>query len=388
MEAEGYTDDQPPLQRRLVGAPWRIAVIANIKGENANRIYSGELDSNEIPEDAGVDSYEYPKTIETITQIIASEGHTVKFLPAGPGLAVDLINFNPHICFNIAEGLSGESRESQVPALLEMMRIPYTGSRILANALSLDKVMTKHIWRDYGLPTGTFQEFTDLSQKLNNDLEFPLFVKPAHEGSSMGISPRSLVHNETELRSRVAYILHAYSQPALVEEYLSGREFTVAILGRPDASRFSLHPELYQENGFVRFLIQEIETARSATPYVYSRQLKGLDYGEPGSAKFILPAPICDEFASELTQLAIRAHQAIGALDFSRVDIRLNRFDKPCLMEINTLPGLVPGFSDLYTISERSGLRYHDLILEILYLGASRYGLLALPPQATVELTT
>jgi D-alanine-D-alanine ligase len=376
MEAEGSAGNQPPLHHRLVGAPWRVAVIANIKGEDASSHALNHLPTNGVPEDAGVDSYEYPITIETISQIIASEGHTVSFLPAGPRLPAELVKFAPHICFNIAEGVRGEAREAQVPALLEMLNIPYTGSRVMANALSLDKVMTKHIWREHGLPTGAFQEFSEPNQALEDGLQFPLFVKPSREGSSVGISPRSIVRDKKGLRAQVADLIHKYAQPVIVEEYLSGREFTVAVLGRPDAGRFSFRPELYGENGFHRFLIQEIETVHSVTPDVYSRQLKGLDYGEPGSARFLLPAPISDELAVELHLLAIRAHQAIGALDYSRVDVRLNRLGKPCLMEINTLPGLVPGFSDLYTITEKSGLRYHNLILEILYLAASRFGLL------------
>ncbi len=324
-----------------------------------------------------MDSFEHPETIEALCQIIASDGHTAAFLPAGPGLPAALRDFSPHICFNIAEGVIGDAREAQVPALLEMLNIPYTGSRLMANAIALDKTMTKHIWRDCGLPTAAFQEFTHPDQPLQADMQFPLFIKPAREGSSMGISSQSIVQDEAALRRQVDWVIRKYNQPALVEEYLSGREFTVAILGHPDARQASFHPELYGEDGFHRFLVQEIETSGSATPSVYSHHLKKLDYDEPGSARFLLPAPISDEMAQELYRLAIRAHQAIGALDFSRVDLRLNRFGQPCLIEINTLPGLVPGFSDLFTISERSGLSYHDLILEILYLGAWRFGLLA-----------
>ena len=377
MKSEISTEDQHIYRHHRPGFHWRVAVIANVKGEKTISSSALVQTSNDMPEDAGIDSFEHPETVEAICQIIASEGHTTAFLPAGPGLPAHLSTFSPHICFNIAEGISGDAREAQVPALLELLNIPYTGSRIVANAISLDKVMAKHIWRDLGLPTGAFQEFTDPEQLLHANMDFPLFVKPAREGSSMGISSRSIVQDEAELRTQVAYIISKYRQPALVEEYLSGREFTVAILGRPDAPKVSFHPELYGENGFHRFLIQEIETTNSNTPHIYSLQLKKLDYGEPGSARFLIPAPISEDLALEHHHLAVRAHQAIGALDYSRVDLRLNRLGQPCLMEINTLPGLVPGFSDLFTISERSGLSYHDLILEILYLGASRFGLLA-----------
>jgi D-alanine-D-alanine ligase len=376
MAKESLINDQYVHRHPQPGFHWRVAVIANVKGERSIRRSELEQASSDMPEDAGVDSFERPETIETICQIIASEGHTTAFLLAGPGLPADLSTFSPDICFNLAEGISGDAREAQVPALLELLNIPYTGSRIMANAISLDKVMTKRVWRDLGLPVAVFQEFTDPEQFLQANMEFPLFVKPAREGSSMGISLRSIVQDEAELCSQVAYIIRKYKQPALVEEYLGGREFTVAVLGRSDAPQGSFHPELYGEDGFHRFMVQEIETTNSTTPNVYSLQLKKLDYNEPGSARFLLPAPITEDFALELHRLAVRAHQAIDALDYSRVDIRLNRLGQPCLMEINTLPGLVPGFSDLFTISEKSGLSYRDLILEILYLGASRFGLL------------
>jgi D-alanine-D-alanine ligase len=383
MEAEGSEDDQHIFLHPRPVRPWRVAVIANVKGETALTQFS----SKDAPGDAGVDSFENPETIEAICQIIAAEGHTAAFFQAGPGLPAALCEFSPDICFNIAEGVSGDAREAQVPALLEMLNIPYTGSRVLTNAIALDKTMTKRVWRDNGLPTGAFQEFTQPDQRLQEDLQFPLFVKPAREGSSMGISSRSIVQDERDLRRQVDWVIRSYKEPALVEEYLSGREFTVAVLGRPDARLASFQPSRYREDGFFRFVVQEIVTDGSVTPSVYSLDLKKLDYDEPGSARFLLPAPISDELALELHRLAIRAHLAIGALDISRVDLRMNRFGKPCLMEINTLPGLVPGFSDLFTISEKSGLSYNDLILEILYLGASRYGLLASQPGVPVAVT-
>jgi D-alanine-D-alanine ligase len=386
MEAEESEDDQHIYPRTHLERSWRVAVIANLKGETDFTQPGLDHAQQDVPEDASVDSFEKPETIDAVCKIIASDGHTAAFLPAGATLPAALHDFSPHICFNLSEGIRGEAREAQVPALLEMLNIPYTGSRVMANAISLDKTITKRIWRDCGLPTGAFQEFTRSDQALQSDMHFPLFVKPAREGTSMGISAKSLVHDETELRRQVDCVLRGYHQPALVEEYLCGREFTVGVLGRPGVRQACLRPELYGEDGFYRFVVQEIETSNSATPGVYSFTLKKLDYDVPGSARFLLPAPISDEFALELHRLAIRAHQAIGSLDLSRVDLRLNRDGQPCLIEINTLPGLVPGFSDLSTMSEASGLSYHDLILEILYLGASRFGLLAAQPGIPVSL--
>ena len=149
---------------------WRVAVIANVKGET------------KLPQDAPADAgaeFDRKETIEAIQAAIESDGHFTKFLSADDNLPFALRDFCPDICFNIAEGIFGDGREAQVPALLEMLRIPYTASRVLANAVGLDKTMTKRIWREQGLPTAAFQEFTSADEPLNPALRFPMFVKPA-----------------------------------------------------------------------------------------------------------------------------------------------------------------------------------------------------------------
>ena len=367
-EEETSEGDQPPPSKPHPARPWRVAVIANLK--------EADPFSPDAPGDAGAE-FDKPETIQAIRDVIESDGHTTVFLQANTNLPNALRDFCPDICFNIAEGQGGDAREAQVPALLEMMSIPYTASRVLANAISLDKTMTKRIWRDCGLLTAPFQELITGREPLQADMNFPLFVKPSREGTGMGTSLKSIVHDELELRRQAAWVIREYKQPALVEEYLSGREFTMGVLGRTDARCYSRRPELYGADGFHRFLVQEIDTSHSATPGVYGLKLKKLDYDVPGSADFIIPARISEVLAQQLQQLAVQAHQAIGALDVSRVDIRLDREGKPRLIEINTLPGMSPGFSDLAVIAERGGLIYRDLILEILYLGASRFGLLA-----------
>ena len=138
-----------------------------------------------------------------------------------------LEEYQPDICFNDAEGIHGNAREAQTPAMLEMIGIPSTHSRILTHGIALDKTLTKRIWRDYGLPVAKFQEFRIGSEPVSPELAYPLFVKPSREGSGMGIDENSIVENEKQLRERVNYITSTYRQPALVETFLPGREFTV-----------------------------------------------------------------------------------------------------------------------------------------------------------------
>ena len=359
-------DDKPPSRR--LKRYWKIAVLANIKDESQPK-------PEGVPPDAFAD-YDHIETIDAIRAALESDGHETVFIQADTNLPFALKQEKPDICFNIAEGLGGDAREAQVPALLEMFCIPYTGSRVLTNGISLDKTLTKRIWRDRRLPVAPFQEFTIGDEPIRPELEFPLFVKPSREGTGMGVDTNAIVNNEKELRERALYIINTYQQPALVEKFLPGREFTVGILGRPDAKLYSRHPDWYEKDGFHRFPVLELDSSRSVTPNVYSQAAKSKDVGEEGAPGYICPAEIEPELEKKLKYFALRAHQLLYALDVSRTDIRLDAEGNPRLIEINTLPGLTANYSDLCLQAAAEGIRYEDLILEILYLGASRWGML------------
>ncbi|NCP86480.1 hypothetical protein GW781_09275 [bacterium] len=368
------TEKPPSIVRPA--KPWRVAVLANTKDESLPP-------QADIPADALAD-YDHIETIQAIQRVIESDGHSTAFIPADQNLPYALKEIQPDICFNIAEGLGGDAREAQTPALLEMLQIPYTHSRVQTNAIALDKTLTKRIWRDRRLPVAPFQEFTSGDESLRPELRFPLFVKPAREGTGMGVDARAIVYTVEELRERVRWIINMYRQPALVEHFLPGREFTVAVMGRPDAKRYSRHPEWYNPDGFHRFPIVELDSTRSVTPGVYSHAAKSIDIGAEGAPGYYCPAEVEPELMKKLQHYAWRAHVVLGALDISRVDIRLDEKGTPCLIEINPLPGITPDFSDLCLICNADGISYTELILEILYLGASRWGLLeprAIPPE-------
>lgn len=347
---------------------WRVAVVSNIKDKDLPL-------SPELPPDAYAE-FDSIETIRLIQNAIETDGHETHLLLADKSLPRVLDEYKPDICFNDAEGIQGDAREAQTPAILEMLNIPYTHSRILANAIALDKTQTKRIWRDHGLPTASFQEFATGEEPLAPELEFPLFVKPAREGSGMGIDDNSIVTSEASLRERVNYIITTYKQPALVETYLPGREFTIGLLGGPHARYFSRHPEWYNKDGFHRMPVLELDSADAATPGIYSFAAKAELPGEKGAPKYICPTDIDPTLESRLQRIGLRAHLAIGAQDISRVDIRLDADGNLQLMEINPLPGLTPGYSDMCIQAAAEGIRYEDLILEILYLAAGRWGLL------------
>ena len=360
-----HGDDKPPSRR--MKRYWKIAVLANIKDDSTPK-------PDGVPPDAFAD-FDHIETIDSIRAALETDGHQTCFIQADANLPFALKEEQPDICFNIAEGLGGDAREAQVPALLEMFGVPYTGSRVLTNGISLDKTLTKRIWRDRRLPVAPFQEFTIGDEPIRPELRFPLFVKPAREGTGMGVDMKAIVNNEKELRERAMYIINTYQQPALVETFLPGREFTVGIMGRPDAKLFSRHPEWYEKDGFHRFPVLELDSSRSVTPLVYSQAAKSKDVGEEGAPGYFCPAEIDPELDKKLKHFALRAHQLLYALDVSRTDIRLDDEGNPRLIEINTLPGLTPDYSDLCLQAKAEDIRYEDLILDILYLGASRWGM-------------
>jgi D-alanine-D-alanine ligase len=359
-------EEKPPSRR--MKRYWKIAILANIKDDDHPK-------PEGVPPDAFAD-FDHIETVNSLRAALETDGHSTVFIQADRELPYALREEKPDICFNIAEGLGGDAREAQVPALLEMLGIPYTGSRVLANGISLDKTLTKRIWRDRRLPVAPFQEFIIGDEPLRAELNFPLFVKPAREGTGMGVDMNAIVNNEKELRERAVYIINTYQQPALVETFLPGREFTVGILGRADAKLYSRHPEWYEKDGFHRFPILELDTSRSVSPWVYTNEAKSKEVGADGHLGYFCPAELEPELEKKLKYLALRAHQLLYTLDVSRTDIRLDEEGNPRLIEINTLPGLTPDYSDLCLQAKAEGIGYEDLVLEILYLGASRWGML------------
>lgn len=352
--------------------PLLVAVIANIK-EHKDGI---NFPVPGVADDISAD-FDHIETINAIRAAIETDGHQTVFLQANRDLPYSLKEVKPDICFNIAEGLGGDAREAQVPALLELLRIPYTGSRVMANAISLDKTLTKRIWRDRNLPVAPFQEFIIGDEKLRADLKFPLFIKPAKEGTGMGVDTKAIIHNYEDLMERIQYLLQTYKQPALVEKFLNGREFTCGIIGRWDSKKYSRYPDLYNHRlGYHLFPILELESEKSVTPGLYSNAAKSLAVGEEGAPTYTCPAQISAELERKIKHLVVRAHMLVKAIDYSRVDLRLDDEGNPNLIEINTLPGLTPDYSDLCLEANAEGISYTDLILEILYLGASRWGLL------------
>lgn len=350
---------------------FRVAVLANLK-VNAPK-FEGMVEDQW----ADLDS---ESTIQAISEAIRANGHTCGFLEGDISLVDTVRKFKPDICFNICEGHFGDAREAQVPAILEMLRIPYTGSRVLTLALALDKPMTKRVLHYHDLPTPAFQVFEREDEPLNDDMIFPLFAKPSREGTGMGVSSKSILHNEAELREQVAYIINRYKQSALVERYIEGREVTVGVVGnliKPAARRMPHNDdELRIQSGLTFLPPMEVDlNPFTDSDVVYSNRLK-VDLAD--QLTYLCPAPIDEDLVAELNWLTAAVFRVTGALDVSRVDFRLdvNEGLKPYILEINPLPGLSPGISDLVIEAEAIGIDHTHLINLILDSALKRYGLL------------
>jgi D-alanine-D-alanine ligase len=300
--------------------------------------------------------YDSPQTLQAIREAIASWGHEVVDLEANQELPTLAAAANVDVVFNIAEGFKGRNRESQVPALLELLDIPYTGSDPATLAIALDKGLAKRIVRQHGIHTPDFQLMTTGKERLNKDFEFPLMVKPVAEGSSKGVVQKSVCQTEAELREVVKVLTQKYDQPALVEEYISGREFTVGLLGE---RRPRVLPPM--EIVFV--------DPNEKHP-VYSFQHK-LDWND--RIKYEVPAKLDPAQLERLKAAARAAFMSLGCRDVARMDFRMDERGRFFFLECNPLPGLTPGWSDLVLITQAAGMDYRTLIGEIMSGAIRRY---------------
>ena len=330
-------------------------------------------------------------TVAALQAAIEAGGHTCVFREGCPELYDQLRDDRPDICFNICEGHFGDGREAQVPALLEMLQLPYTGSRVLSLAIALDKPMTKRVLMWHDLPTPAFQSFEASNEPLDSDMVFPLFVKPAREGTGMGVSAKSIVRGEPELREQLDYIINHYHQTALVERFIAGREVTLGLVGnitgvaaRRLPSRFYNSARRdYSEAGLAALkaggmtFLPSMEV--NLAPYiesdgVYSNRLK-TDLAD--KLDYLCPAPLGGPLMRELNWLTAAVFRVLGCSDVARVDFRLDESDnfKPYILEINPLPGLTPGISDLVIEAAAMGMSHTELVNLILETAIIRHGL-------------
>lgn len=267
------------------------------------------------------------------------------------------------IAFNVAEGIYGRDRELQIPAILEMLQIPYTGSSPLTHAFSLNKAKAKQIFIAEGIPTAPFQVIENKNFVLSDKLKYPLIVKPVAQGSSMGITNKSVVYNIDSLKKQVRRIIDAFNEAALVEPFLEGREFSIAMIGNPGK------------------ILPIIEPNHSILPKNYlpfdSYEVKWY-FEEQGHSNYLMcPAKIDEKLESNIRKICHQVWKALEVLDWCRIDIKCDKENNPYVLEINSPAGLIPpevSTTSYFPLAARTaGMNYEQMLLKIIKTALKRY---------------
>jgi D-alanine-D-alanine ligase len=295
-------------------------------------------------------------TVAFIEQTLKELGHRTERIEHARQLAAALVAGKRwDLVFNIAEGLHGIGREAQVPAILDLYQIPYTFSDPLVMSLTLHKGMTKRIIRDAGIPTSDFWVVEDATESDAVPFDPPFFVKPVAEGTGKGISSDSIIKDRLGLKAACQRCIDEFHQPALVEPYLSGREFTVGILGTGKDAEVLGTIEVHLK-----------ETAEQGVySYINKEQCEEL-------VNYRLASAASDKVVADAESISLAAWRLLGCRDAGRIDIRCDAGDRPMFMEINPLAGIHPEHSDLPIICNHLGIAYLTLIQKIIASAACR----------------
>ncbi len=359
-----------------------VALVFNVKKESTIEVEATTSPSSPVPpsqsksspltetnlENKVIDKYAEWDTQETIDAVARALSlyHEITLVEADENAYDRLRDGGFDIVFNIAEGMNGVSREAQIPAMLEFLGMPYTGSDPLTLATCLDKSRTKEILSYHEIPTSRFVVADSFEEARKASLRYPLFVKPLHEGSSKGIYNSSYVENLDALQKEVERIKNDYEQPALVEEYLPGREFTVALLG----------------NGNELKVLPPVEITFDSLPSealpVYSYEAKWLwDTKDSPIEVFKCPAPIDNSLNAKIEDVCRKTFEVLKCRDWTRIDVRLDALGEPNVIEVNPLPGILPDpeeHSCFPMASRAAGLNYDQMMNAVLNAALKRTG--------------
>jgi D-alanine-D-alanine ligase len=308
--------------------------------------------------DDALEEYDSPETVELITAAFESGGHSVVRLGGGSTFLVNIRHQDVDIVFNIAEGRgSYRSREAQIPSILEMLDIPYTGSDPQCLTICLDKPVTKKLVASDSIITPKWLVITDkeeLFQVFWNKFPFPAIVKPAYEGSSKGIRLTSLVYSAEQAQKEALRTLECYRQPVMVEEFIDGEEVTVGIIGNnPPTIIGMMRVVPRRENGH----------------FIYSLEVKR-DY--LNLVDYEYPACMGREILDRLKYSSLKVFKTLGCRDFARLDFRVSPEGVPYFLEINPLPGLGT-YSDLIIMAKMMGWKHEEVIGAVLDAALERY---------------
>jgi len=308
--------------------------------------------------DDAFEEYDSTETVELIATSLEAEGHTVTMLSGGREFLGKVLHDKVDFVFNIAEGRgSYRSREAQVPSILEMLDVPYSGSDPQCLAICLDKPLTKKLVSSEGVSTPKWRVIND-RQELRRiescDFPFPAIIKPAYEGSSKGIRLTSVVEDAKQAIELIESLLEKYHQPAMMEEIIMGDEVTVGIIGNSPPKVLGIMRILpKQRNGYFLYTLE-----------VKRNYLELVDYE--------CPAGLEEKVLQRIQISSLKAFEALGCRDFARLDFRISTAGVPYFLEINPLPGLGT-HSDLLIMAKKMGWSHRQLISAVLNAALERY---------------
>jgi D-alanine-D-alanine ligase len=297
--------------------------------------------------------WDEPGTIDAVELALRPLGQVIR-LEADASFPQRLADARPDFVFNIAEGLYGPNREGHVPAICEFLGIPYHASDPLALGLALHKGRAKDVMAARGVPTAPFLVAESLADAAALTLPFPVFVKPACEGSGKGITVDNLCHHRTALLARVEHLLATYRQPVLIETWLPGAEFTVAVLGNGAEARC------------LPIVALRYDDLPAGAPSIYGYEAKWLwDTLDQPLEIYECPAPIAEPLARRIREASLAAYHALGCRDWCRIDVRCDAAGDPMVIELNPLPGILPDPRDNSCFPKAAravGMDYDELI--------------------------
>ncbi len=336
-----------------------LSQISNLPGDETQTRTQNLIDTY-----AEWDTWETINAVKTAIEVY----HNVNLVEADENAFEKLRRIKPDIVFNIAEGFNGISREAQVPAILDMLQIPYSGSDPLTLSTCLDKARTKEILTYHKIPNARFILVDRIEQIKNLNFNYPLIVKPVAEGSSKGIFSSSFVKDSSDLEKEVCRVIGEYNQSALIEEFLPGREFTAALIGNENETEVLPIVEI-KYNDFPEDFIP-----------IYSYEAKWiLDTKENPLEVFSCPAKIDRKLEEKIKSTALRTYNLLHCRDWSRIDIRLDKHGEPNIIEVNPLPGILPNPEEnscFPKAARAAGMDYNEMINKVLLIAAKRYKLI------------
>lgn len=344
----GRTGKSP--RRLLTNRNPRVALVYNLKRkETSDPGYELEAE------------FDSQGTIDSIRMALEKSTPMVIPVEATRTLSENLKEHRIDIVFNIAEGSRKRAREAQVPAVCDLLGIEHTGSDATCLAITLDKAITKRLLTNDGILTPNFRLYHGASRMSDSGLRFPVMVKPNSEGTSKGIDDKSVVSNQDELQEAVLTLWKKFETPVLCEEYIEGREFTVGLLG----------------NSALKILgPMEIAFSDAAGKLpVYSFEAK--QNPENPFCSYVCPVSLPKDVERRISSFAKKVFRSLGCRDVARIDFRLDAKGNIYFLEINPLPGLAPGFSDLVIMADRIGMGYESLIKRIFTPAVQRWRSLA-----------